>query len=178
MHEAVWELLDLDRLREGTPLARSTLEVAELLEDARDGHGMVASLGAVELGEGRILCPAVHADRRVILRVIANLLTNAMKHNPPGVRVVLDAENGEDPGQVTFTCSDNGRGIPEDLAPRLFTEFRAGADSAQTDSTGLGLAFCREAIEAHGGRIWCERPESSGARFRFTLPVAGGAAPQ
>jgi len=178
MLEAVWELLDLDRLREGTPLHRETIEVADLLEHARDNHCMVATLGAVQLGEYRLQCPAIHADRRVVLRVIANLLTNALKHNPPGVRVVLDARVGDSPDRVTITCTDNGRGIPEDLAPSLFAEFVAGADTALTDSSGLGLAFCGEAIEAHGGRIWCEPPESSGARFCFTLPVAKGEAPQ
>ncbi len=172
MLQTVRELLDLERLREGAPLSREALDVIELLEHARDNQGMVDTHGAVEVGESGLKCPAVHADRRVVLRVLANLLTNALKHNRPGVQVVLDARVGEGPVEVTITCTDNGRGIPDDLTPRLFSEFEAGADHALTDSTGLGLAFCKEAVEAHGGRIWHERPEEAGARFCFTLPVA------
>ena len=70
---------------------------------------------------------------------------------------------------VLFSCRDDGAGIPTEVLPEVFTEFTT-TGNALCGSTGLGLAFCKSVVEAHGGRIWCENLPQ-GARFLFTIPL-------
>ena len=119
-----------------------------------------------------LACPRIDADALVVGRVLENLISNAVKHNSTGVEILLDACLARNGSEVIFTCTDDGRGIPDEFLPRLFAEYETDGEESPTDSTGLGLAFCRKAVEAHGGRIWCERTDGAGARFCFTLPVA------
>ena len=79
----------------------------------------------------------------------------------------MDAEG------IRLSVSDSGPGIEASLRPRLFTKFAPGAHSAR--GSGLGLAFCRLAVEASGGRIWLEERSGPGAEFVFTIPTAGTA---
>jgi signal transduction histidine kinase len=71
--------------------------------------------------------------------------------------------------EVLFSCRDDGAGIRQDLLPSIFTEFTTTGNSSG-QCTGLGLAFCKTVVEAHGGHIWCENLER-GARFLFTIPL-------
>jgi K+-sensing histidine kinase KdpD len=119
-----------------------------------------------------LTCPRVDADLQVIRRVVANLVSNAVEHNAGCTTVLLDAYLAKNRSEVIITCTDDGNGIPEEFLPRLFEEYTTNGEKAGSDSVGLGLAFCREAVEAQGGRIWFERTDRSGARFCFTLPVA------
>nr|NIQ77681.1 hypothetical protein [Anaerolineae bacterium] len=66
---------------------------------------------------------------------------------------------------------DDGPGIPTEFVPRLFDEFVTEGEQARGYASGLGLAFCRAAVEAHGGRIWCKSGRGRGTTFLFTLPV-------
>ncbi len=67
-------------------------------------------------------------------------------------------------------CSDDGLGVPSEVLPALFQVFEA-APAEYGESTGLGLAFCKAAVEAHDGRIWCESLEENGATFYFAIPI-------
>jgi chemotaxis family two-component system sensor kinase Cph1 len=71
--------------------------------------------------------------------------------------------------QWVVTVQDNGVGVDPDESTRIFGMF-SRADS-ETNGVGIGLAVCRRVVEAHGGRIWVERPEGGGSAFRFTLPA-------
>jgi signal transduction histidine kinase len=118
--------------------------------------------------------PAPRVDRELVSRVIANLLSNAFKHTPSGGRVVVDAQRDGD--HITLTISDTGEGIPEDLQPRIFEKFVAG-DSESTrrllHDSGLGLTFCRLAVDCHGGRIWLKSRPGEGTTVFVSLPIAG-----
>jgi signal transduction histidine kinase len=97
---------------------------------------------------------------------VINLLDNALKFTPPGGRVSVEAEPGD--GEVRLAVVDTGPGVPLEDRARIFERFTQG----QTGGTGsgLGLAFCRMAVEAHGGRIWVEeRPGGEGSRFVVAL---------
>ena len=110
--------------------------------------------------------PEVEVDPMRIGEVLANLLTNAIRHTPSGgsVRVVVEP----DPGGVAFTVADTGPGIdPRDL-PHVFDRFVKSADSG---GAGLGLAIARSLVEAHGGRIAAESAPGQGTTMRFVVPA-------
>jgi len=112
----------------------------------------------------------VNADRDLISFIIRNIITNAIKFTVPGGKVIVSAKSKEK--FVEVSVADNGIGIPESLAKKLFTienkESRKGTLSET--GTGLGLILCKEFVELHGGRIWVESQEKKGSTFFFTLP--------
>ncbi|MSP13378.1 MAG: PAS domain S-box protein [Chloroflexi bacterium] len=130
----------------------------------------------------------VQVDQEKIVRVIINLVHNAIKFTGDGgqiqVRSHLQAGPGSDApdlaqeqlgGWARVQICDNGVGIPAKDLPRIFERFYK-ADSARTrrsaGGTGLGLSIAKHIVEAHGGRIWAESQEGRGATFSFTLPLA------
>jgi two-component system sensor histidine kinase/response regulator len=118
--------------------------------------------------------PPPLADRELISRVIANLLNNAFKHTPGGGEVIIDARREGD--AVVLTVSDTGEGIPEDLQPRIFEKFVAGeSDTSKRmlHDSGLGLTFCRLAVQCHGGSIWLKSKPGEGTTVFISLGLAG-----
>ena len=112
--------------------------------------------------------PEVDVDQVRIGEVLANLLTNAIRHTPRGgaVEVVV----GPDPAGVAVTVSDTGPGIDARDLPHVFDRFVKSADSG---GAGLGLAIARGLVEAHGGRITAESTPGAGTTMRFVLPAVG-----
>lgn len=167
------DMLEVHRMEEGKPVLDKNIErVAEVLREA-----FVQTLPAMELKgqkfnvhypEGEPLLIAL--DRRLIVRVLVNLLTNAHKYSPAGAEIELRAERDE--GGVFFRVEDNGPGLSDEDKAGLFERFGQGLGGASRpgDSFGLGLAFCRLAIEAHGGAIWAEDREGGGVSFFARLP--------
>lgn len=112
-------------------------------------------------------------DREVVGRVLINLLVNAIKYSPPGgmvtVRVTRDEAN-----RVRVEVIDQGPGVPAEEQARIFEKFAQAAAVARRQahhSVGLGLTFCKLAVEAHGGRIGIESTPGQGATFWFELPL-------
>ena len=99
--------------------------------------------------------------------VLSNLLTNALRHTPPGGSVTVAA--ARDGGGVAFSVTDTGTGIAPDELDRVFDRFARSAGSA---GSGLGLAIARSLVRAHGGEISASSEPGRGATFRFTLPAA------
>ncbi len=115
--------------------------------------------------------PRVQADATLITRVLENLIGNAIKYTPAhGVIRVGAQRDSADPTHIRVYVSDSGPGIAPELLPRLFGKFVAGKDKER--GHGLGLAFCKLAIEAHGEQIAVESTAGEGTTFWFTLPVA------
>jgi two-component system sensor histidine kinase/response regulator len=117
--------------------------------------------------------PVFHADKGLIKRVFSNLIQNALTHSPRNVRIRVGARHDAATDGVLFTVADNGPGIPKEYHEIIFRKFeQAKTPSApRVRSSGLGLAFCKLAVEAHGGRIWVQSEEGKGSQFHFTLPV-------
>jgi signal transduction histidine kinase len=110
----------------------------------------------------------VEADADLLRRVLQNLVGNALKFTPSGGTVTVSLEQRD--GRVLVSVRDTGSGVPAELRPRLFQKFSAGTATGR--GSGLGLAFCRLAVEAHGGKIWHEENEDTsapGSVFRFHL---------
>jgi signal transduction histidine kinase len=112
-------------------------------------------------------------DPALMGRVIENLVSNGLKYTQEGGRIAVSArEQGE---RLWFTVCDDGDGIPDAYKEAVFGKFTQappGEDRAKRQGTGLGLAFCRLAVEAHGGHIWVEDAAGGGSAFRFWLPAA------
>jgi two-component system, OmpR family, phosphate regulon sensor histidine kinase PhoR len=115
--------------------------------------------------------PDIAADRRRLAEVLQNLLDNAIQYTSPGGQIMLSAE--ADSGEVKFTVSDTGIGIPQADQPRIFERFYRVdvARSREVGGTGLGLAIAKHLVEAHGGRIWVESEVGQGSQFYFTVPI-------
>jgi two-component system sensor histidine kinase/response regulator len=116
--------------------------------------------------------PNAHADPDLLRRVLENLLDNAIRHAPPRSTIVLSATR--DGAATVIRIADQGRGIAPDQRDKVFEAFVQGStEEALTARTsrGLGLAFCRLAVEAHGGSIWVE-DANPGAVFCLRLPGA------
>ncbi|HYQ64946.1 sensor histidine kinase [Actinophytocola sp.] len=114
--------------------------------------------------------PRVSAEVPLLTTVFQNLVGNALKFHgeqPPKVRVTVrrDGDFWE------FAVADNGIGIDDDYAERIFVIFQRLHNKADYPGTGIGLAMCRKIVEYHGGRIWLDTSVESGSRFCFTLPV-------
>jgi signal transduction histidine kinase len=116
--------------------------------------------------------PGITADEDLIERVLDNLLYNAFKYTESNGRVELKVEI-QDKIMLVQVC-DDGQGIPPEYHERIFDKF-VQVTSAEGEplrkGTGLGLAFCRLAVEAHGGEIWVDSEPDKGSVFSFTLPL-------
>lgn len=170
----VESILDVARLEAGgVPLDRQPLDLAELVGEVLGQQRPVADLRrqslSAELSPG---LPRAWADRPLLVRVLQNLVGNAVKFGLEGGRVKVSVAPPEGPhGPLTVRVSDDGPGVPEELRPRLFEKFVTGRLPGR--GAGLGLLFCRLAVEAHGGRITLENDPGPGATFAFTLPSVG-----
>jgi two-component system phosphate regulon sensor histidine kinase PhoR len=115
--------------------------------------------------------PDVAADRRRLAEVLQNLLDNAIQYTPPGGQIMVSA--AADNGEVEFTVTDTGIGIPQADQPRIFERFYRVdvARSREVGGTGLGLAIAKHLVETHGGRLWVESEVGRGSQFHFTVPI-------
>jgi signal transduction histidine kinase len=109
--------------------------------------------------------PTIEVDRLRVGEVLANILTNALRHTPAGGRSTVAAELVG--GEVRFVVSDTGPGIAPEQLPHVFDRFSRSPDSP---GAGLGLAIAKTLVEAHGGRIRAESG-ATGTTISFTLPV-------
>jgi signal transduction histidine kinase len=114
--------------------------------------------------------PPVWVDAGLIERVLQNLIGNAIKFTPSGGNVRVAVKDGaKERPRLLVTVSDTGPGIPPELSERLFQKFVTGKQRGR--GSGLGLAFCKMVIEAHGEHIWVEESSEDGTTFAFTLPL-------
>lgn len=109
----------------------------------------------------------ITADRGEIRRVITNLCGNAINYTNLGGKI--DIKITEEEGDVIFSVTDNGNGIPAEDIPNLFKRFSQGTSKKRSTGTGLGLYLSRQIIEAHGGKIWLESKINKGSEFSFLL---------
>jgi signal transduction histidine kinase len=167
----ILNLLDINKSEEGQlspslapldlpALAANLVETTEVRARAKEIE-LTSDLGGVEV---------LSADRDLVRRVLENLLENALRYAPKGSRVSLSAVAHAD--EIELRVADQGKGVPENLREGIFERFvqlDSGDRTAPRTGRGLGLTFCRLAVEAHGGRIYVE-DASPGAVFCIRLP--------
>ena len=166
-------LLDVSRLEAGQPLGeRQWAPPQELLKEAIDAILPIArnkKQNLEFLAEDNL--PLVWVDGDMIRRVLINLLENAVKFTP--TEGILRAGVCHEQDRLLFFVEDTGPGISEIDQQRVFDKYARLGNSPGLKGYGLGLAFCRLAVEAHGGSIQVNSAPGNGSRFSFTLPVSG-----
>jgi signal transduction histidine kinase len=169
------DLLEVARIEEAhiqldlQPIAPAAL----LTEILHEWHMRLAQEEAIATMDVADDTPVFHADKGLIKRVFSNLIQNALTHSPRSVTIALRARPDAASGGVLFTVADNGPGIPQEYHEIIFRKFEQAKtpSTPRVRSSGLGLAFCKLAVDAHGGRIWVQSAEGKGSQFHFTLPV-------
>lgn len=177
MLDMIDSLMDMTRLEAGQlVLEAEAMRVPSLVQKVVDRLRPLATQKQIAISvDTPPDLPAVWADEELLRRIFVNLLDNALKFTPAGGAVSLTlasepALEGHEAG-VRCTVSDTGPGIDVAHKERIFERFtRVNVGGGQVRGTGLGLAFCRLAIEEHGGSIWVEDAPGGGSRFVFTLP--------
>jgi signal transduction histidine kinase len=165
-------ILDVNRLESGQmPLEREPVRLDIIAAEIDEMEQVLAHNRHLTLeNKVRSDLPLVSVDVELLRRVLQNLIGNAIKFTPAGGHIAVEAQVDSASQQLIVSVKDDGPGIAPDLQARLFQKFVSGRVRGR--GSGLGLAFCRLVIEAHGGRIWVESTPGSGTAFRFTLPVA------
>ena len=170
LNHMVDDLLDVSRLEEGKlPLDRTTCDLAQIAQGVATDLLALDSQRRIEVeAPGSVPVPC---DASIVRRILENLVSNGVKHTPAGSRLTIAIASGRD--RVRVSVQDEGPGVPPEARVRIFEKF--GTLEARKDRTyhsaGLGLAFCKLAVEAHGGSIGVEGPAEGGSRFWFELPA-------
>ena len=166
------EILDVSKCEAGQlSLQCSTAALDQLMAEAVEQvTHLAAGAGVTLTSTPAVRSAPVFLDADKIRRVLINLLSNAIQHTPEGGEVALDAfaRSGE---KLELRVSDNGLGIPIDQIGHIFDKFGSlQLSRIMGASTGLGLAFCKQVVQAHGGHIEVESTLGQGAVFRIVLP--------
>jgi PAS domain S-box-containing protein len=166
----VESLLDVGRLESGKAVLHKTEEMVNTLigDSIEEVRQMAEAKGHTLEDRSEKDLPPIELDQSMIQRVLINLIENAIKYTPSGGRISVSA--GAQDQDILIQVSDNGPGIDASNQQRLFEKFTTIQREGRPKGLGLGLAFCRLAVEAHGGRIWVESEPGEGATFSFTLP--------
>lgn len=165
-------LLEVSRLEAGEAEFRtSQIDLGKMILDIVDQISTLDRKGIVIQLRIDPELPPVPGDREVLERVLTNLVDNALKFTPDQGTLTFEARRL--PGEVAVSVMDSGPGISQIDRQRIFERFtQASGEQRQRRGFGLGLTYCRLAVEKHGGRIWVEPGEgNTGSRFTFTLPL-------
>ena len=169
LNRFVANLLDTARLESGTLKLRSDwCDVQDIVGAAlrEVSEGLAGRSVPLDISGD---LPPVKADFALIEHVLINLLENAAKYSPPGSEIALSARAAEK--AVLVSVTDHGPAIPTRERERIFDKFYRLERSKGAGGSGLGLSTCRGIVEAHGGMIWVDSPDSETNRFTFSLPL-------
>ena len=179
MLQMVSDLLDISKLESGQqPLHREPAVVEDLLRSVAGPFDLMLDTARITLDlmfEPGL--PLVMVDLHLMRRTLSNLIDNAIKFTPDGGHVRVWARRGREraPGAVLVGVSDSGPGIAPEDQQRLFQMYeRSGSAMGRRRGSGVGLAFCKLAVDAHGGRIWVESEPGKGSTFLLTMAIADG----
>lgn len=174
--EMVNGLLDVDKMESGSmQLDYSLLDAAALVASALDQVAQLATdKGLTLVKKIAADVPAFQGDEDTLRRTLVNLLGNAIKFTPSGGTVTVAVHHSGDRVPLVFSVHDTGEGIPAEAFERIFEKFGQveSRQGGRVMSTGLGLTFCKLAVESHGGNIGVESVPGQGSVFSFTIPLA------
>ncbi|MBD2464862.1 GAF domain-containing sensor histidine kinase [Oscillatoria sp. FACHB-1407] len=177
MNGMIEDLLYLNKLEAGKlKLTLQPIDIALLILNRAESYRAQAETQRktllLRLPHG---LPTIMVDANLVNRVIDNLVSNALKYTEAGGLIEIGAQLESEGLQVYVR--DDGHGVPAEYCDRIFDKFVQVTDptgATLRKGIGLGLAFCRMAIEAHGGKIWVESVTQRGSTFSFRLPLSHG----
>ena len=164
-------LLDVNRLETGQAIA--TQKVVSPQRIAQDALETITT--SLKTRRQKIIqdieenTPNIWADEDMIRRVLINLLENASKFTPTEGQISVGVKREGD--VVQLWIADNGMGIPPEEHERIFEKFARTKSGTKVSGLGIGLAFCRLAVNGHGGKIWIDKNYTNGTRFNINLPI-------
>jgi signal transduction histidine kinase len=176
LERMIQNLLDISKMEEGKmQLTRESFDLSGMVAEVLERFTPTVKEKKIALSfSGNGDPPQIPLDRSILKRVMANLVDNAIRYTPKGgaIAVTLDSAAGEE--SLCLSVKDNGSGLPVEYHQKVFDKFeqvRLKKSGDRAGSSGLGLAFCKIAVEAHGGRIWVESEGlGKGCTFRVLLP--------
>jgi len=165
------DLIAVSQLERGTfPIQRRTVIVGAMLKTVTRDFERVAAQKDISIEGPPELSDACQVDPGLMQRVLENILDNSLRYTPRAGRVAVRAALGDD---LEIAVANSGPPIPEPERERIFEKFRRGSSAASTaGNAGLGLYFCRRAVEAHGGQIDVVETDDYPTCFRIRLPAA------
>jgi signal transduction histidine kinase len=165
------DILDVSKIESGKfEVEKKKASINGLLQEESDSYQTLTNQKKIvlmtELEEDM---PEFEFDSERVKQVMNNLISNSIKFTPEGGYIKIISQEMD--GSIKICVEDSGEGIPDDLKPKLFHKFvQLHQPGANIKGTGLGLVITKGIVEAHGGHIWIENNEPSGARLCFTLP--------
>jgi two-component system, NtrC family, sensor histidine kinase KinB len=168
----VSSLLDVNKLESGQAVVdQKVVDALAMIQNAVEDVRPVSNSRRQTLkAELPVQLPAIWVDEDMARRVLINLMENSSKFTPTGGALEVGVQ--ADDGWLHIWIKDNGPGIPPAEQERIFDKFTRLRGKGKPGGLGIGLAFCRLAVQGHGGRIWVESDSGMGATFHFTFPVA------
>jgi signal transduction histidine kinase len=177
LKEMIDSLLDIYKMEEGKmQLNIEQSDVETLIKDSMQPFFIKATEKQIVIShEHSDQNLSIEVDRSLIKRVFANLINNAIRHTPSGGTIKISADTYQNNGNIHVEVEDTGNGIAPAFHQKIFNKFeqvKLRKSDVSVGASGLGLAFCKLAVEAHGGKIWVESEgEGQGTNFQFILPV-------
>lgn len=169
LQDMINNLLDISKMEAGElEPEREQFAAADLVAEAFERVAHLAREAGLDLRADLPESLMLNADRALLRRVLVNLLGNAIKFTPDGGSVTVEARPTDEGARLCVT--DTGPGIPPEQQERLFRKFSQLEGAKKKQGTGLGLAFVKMAVEAHGGRVWVDSEVGKGSSFCFTIP--------
>ena len=175
MSRLVNDLLEITRIRAGIDLKLDRVRAEEILAEVGQEYASTAQMQGQQLViDAADDLPPVKDDPALVRRAVTNYVTNAMKYAPNSGPITLRA--GRRGGEIIFSVSDHGPGIPPSDLPNLFEKFYRGEQTTaeRARGSGLGLAIVKTIADLHGGRVWCDSTAGEGSAFYLALPVYEG----
>ncbi|MGR3319486.1 MAG: hybrid sensor histidine kinase/response regulator [Candidatus Anammoxibacter sp.] len=166
-------ILDFSKLESGEmPVSISSLNISLLINDVYEQFVLQAKEKNIQLSiESASKEIMAMADKELLSRILQNLINNGLKHTDDSVTIVVVTDDKN----VIISVNDNGSGIPDEYKDKIFDKYfqiEAGQER-KIYGVGLGLAFCKMAIEAQKGSIWVESEEGKGSSFKVKINMAG-----
>jgi two-component system CheB/CheR fusion protein len=165
-------LVDWARIKYASEIFSPTkIELARYVEDTFDKLGEIATANEISLHNEIKENESVFADEKMVLSILQNLISNALRHTKAGGKITVTAKKNED--KLIIAVKDNGIGMSEEIMKNLFTAQMASLSKtrAENKGAGIGLLLVKGFLERSGCEIWAESIEGEGSSFYFTLPI-------
>lgn len=167
MNELLTDLLDYASLSHKIVLDKTKVSLGKLVDMAK--YSLRSEIDAKEVKIDVLSSIDLYANTNQLVRVMTNLISNAIKYQKEDVAPTIRIEGKEESKRFVLSVSDNGMGVRQEYRNKIFEAF-SRLNPNKSKGTGIGLAICKKIIEQHKGELWLDSSYTNGAKFIFTLP--------